>query len=180
MEVVGRATDGAAAVEEILRLQPDVAVLDISMPRLTGVEVAERLTAANVRTAILLYTGTPDAPLWRAGIAAGARGYALKTRSLDDLVRAVETVAAGAVFVDPEAAQQAGSGGATAGLPQLSERERQVLALLADGASYADAGRELHISPDTVRVHVRRAMDRLEADTRTEAVAKAIRLSLLD
>jgi DNA-binding NarL/FixJ family response regulator len=110
---------------------------------------------------------------------AGVRGFVLKEAPLADLVRAVRTVAGGGSYVDPVLVGVLASPQAVEQLPALSQRERDVLRLLADGMSNEQIGKELFISPETVRTHVRKAMDKLDADTRTQAVAKALRQSLI-
>jgi Response regulator containing a CheY-like receiver domain and an HTH DNA-binding domain len=103
----------------------------------------------------------------------------LKEAPLPDLVRAVETVAEGKTYVDPVLAGVIASAEMTKQIPSLTQREREVLRLLADGLSNEEIGKRLFISPETVRTHVRKAMAKLEADTRTEAVATALRQSLI-
>jgi DNA-binding NarL/FixJ family response regulator len=103
----------------------------------------------------------------------------LKEAPLGDLVRAVELVAAGGTYVDPVLAGILASADFAGKLPSLTQRERDVLRLLADGLSNEEIGKRLFISPETVRTHVRKAMAKLDADTRTQAVAKALRQSLI-
>jgi DNA-binding NarL/FixJ family response regulator len=106
-------------------------------------------------------------------------GFVLKEAPLDDLVRAIRTVAAGQTYIDPALGRViAGPGGADK-LPTLTKREREILRLLADGMRNEQVGRQLSISPLTVRTHVKNAMDKLDADTRTQAVASALRQSLI-
>src|SRR3712207_5942431 len=149
------------------------------MPRLSGVEVVRRAGRSTPGTAILLYSGYGDKALLLEALDAGARGFVLKEAPLIDLHRAVETVANGGTYVDPVLAGAIATAEVTAKLPSLTQRERDVLRLLADGHSNEEIGGALFISPETVRTHVRKAMDKLEADTRTEAVAKALRQQLI-
>lgn len=176
-DVVGRARDGAGALEGIERLQPAVAIVDVRMPRISGIELARRLQQAAVATGVVLYTAYGDRMLITEAIDAGARGFVLKEAPLADLVRAVDTVAAGGTYIDPVLAAVL----ATAPGPGavLSQREREVLRFLADGLSNEEIGKKLFISPDTVRTHIGNAMRKLEADTRTQAVAIALRQSLI-
>lgn len=176
LEVVARARDGAEALAKIESTRPAIALLDLKMPTLTGIEVARR---AKPGTAVILYTGHADRALLADAVDAGARGYVLKEAPLADLVRAIETVAAGGTYVDPVLAGALATSAATQKLPALTQREREVLRLLADGRSNEEIGKALFISPETVRTHVRKAMRKLEADTRTQAVAKALRQSLI-
>lgn len=179
IEVVGQATDGAAALREIESTAPDVAVVDLNMPRLTGIELTRTLGERSLPTAVLLYTGGGDQALLAEAVDAGARGFLFKESSLAELVRAVRVVHEGGVYVDPVLAGSLATGRATRKLVELTERERDVLRLLAEGRDYDDIGEQLTISPETVRVHVRKAMGRLNANSRTQAVAEAIRQSLL-
>jgi DNA-binding NarL/FixJ family response regulator len=155
---------------------PSVAVLDLRMPKLSGIEVAR---LAPESTAALLYTAHADRGLLVEAVDAGARGYVLKEAPLDDLVRAVETVAAGGTYVDPVLAGELATAAASSAMPMLTRREREVLRLLADGCSNEDVARRLGISPETVRTHVRKLMRKLDAQTRTQAVATALRLAII-
>jgi DNA-binding NarL/FixJ family response regulator len=179
VEVVGRAADGEDALAQIEATKPRVAVIDVRMPRLTGLELAKRVAVSSPGTAIVLYTAYGDRALLSEALDAGARGFVLKEAPLSDLVRAVERVAAGDAYVDPVLAGVLVSAQATDSLPSLTPRERDVLRLLADGLSNDEIGKRLFISPETVRTHVRKAMTKLEADTRTQAVATALRQSLI-
>lgn len=180
IEVVASANDGEEALHLIAELDPDVAVLDVRMPELDGIEVARRLTKKNARTSVILYTGNPDRSLLIEALDVGARGFLLKEGPLTDLSRAIRTVAEGGTFVDASLAGDLVSSEAAAKMPGLTKREREVLRLLADGMRNEEAGLRLSISPLTVRTHVQKAMQKLEADTRTQAVANALRQSLID
>jgi DNA-binding NarL/FixJ family response regulator len=125
-------------------------------------------------TAVLLYSGVADRGLVSDALDSGARGFALKDAPLEDLGRAVDIVAAGNLYVDPVLAAALATRSGTE-RKALSERERQVLRLLAEGGSYAEIGSSLFLSPDTVRSHAQRAMQKLGARTRTQAVAVALR-----
>jgi DNA-binding NarL/FixJ family response regulator len=149
------------------------------MPGLSGIEVARHTGRSSPETAVILYTAFGDRALLTEALDAGARGFVLKEAPLAEIVRAVELVAAGRTYVDPVLAGVLSSTAATEKMAILTERERDVLRLLADGQSNDEIGRSLFISPETVRSHVRKAMRKLEADTRTEAVATALRRSLI-
>jgi DNA-binding NarL/FixJ family response regulator len=178
-EVVGQARDGAAALALIEQHQPRIGLVDVRMPRLTGIEVAARAALSSPETAIVFYTAFGDRALLSEALDAGARGFVLKEAPLSDLVRAVERVAAGEAYVDPVLAGVLVASQLTDRLPALTQREREVLRLLADGLANEEIGKRLHISPETVRTHVRKAMAKLEADTRTQAVATALRQSII-
>ena len=179
VSVVGRARDGEDALAKIGTRKPDVALIDVRMPRLGGIEVARRAATSSPETAVILYTAYGDRALLTEALDAGARGFVLKEAPLADLTRAIELVARGGTYVDPVLAGFLASAHATDKLPSLTQRERDVLRLLADGMSNEEIGRTLFISPETVRTHVRKAMDKLDADTRTQAVATALRQSLI-
>jgi DNA-binding NarL/FixJ family response regulator len=149
------------------------------MPRLSGIEVARRAGRSAPESAIILYTAFGERALLTEALDAGARGFLLKEAPLGDLVRAVEMVAAGRTYVDPVLAGVLATPEAGQKTPALTQREREVLRLLADGFSNEEIGKRLFISPETVRTHVRKAMDKLDADTRTQAVAIALRQSLI-
>jgi DNA-binding NarL/FixJ family response regulator len=179
IEIVGRAVDGEEALAKIQTRKPDVAVVDLRMPRVGGIETARQVARTTPETAVILYTAYGDRALLTEAIDAGARGFVLKEAPLADLVRAVRIVADGGTYVDPVLAGALATADATAKLPDLTQRERDVLRLLADGLSNEEIGKELFISPETVRTHVRKAMEKLDADTRTQAVATALRQSLI-
>jgi DNA-binding NarL/FixJ family response regulator len=179
IEIVGRAVDGEEALSKIETRTPDVAVIDLRMPRVSGIETARRIGRASPGTGVVLYTAYGDRALLTEAIDAGARGFVLKEAPLADLVRAVRLVAEGGTYVDPVLAGALATASVGAQLPTLTQRERDVLRLLADGHSNEEIGKELFISPETVRTHVRKAMTKLEADTRTQAVATALRQSLI-
>ncbi|MCC6224390.1 MAG: response regulator transcription factor [Thermoleophilia bacterium] len=178
-EIVGRARDGEEALAKLETRQPQVALLDLRMPRLSGIEVARRAQRLAPATAVILYTAYGERALLTEALDAGARGFLLKEAPLSDLVRAVEMVAAGQTYVDPGLAGVLASSDAAAKATKLTQRERDVLRLLADGLTNEEIGKRLFISPETVRTHVRKAMARLDADTRTQAVATALRKSLI-
>jgi DNA-binding NarL/FixJ family response regulator len=177
--VAGRARDGAEAFTKIEKRQPTVALVDVRMPSLSGLDLLRRVTKAKLPTKIILYTGYGDRALLTEAIDAGACGFLLKEAPLVDLVRAIEIVARGGTYVDPVLAGIFAVSQADGKAPVLTQREREVLRLLADGFANQEIGRQLFISPETVRTHIRKAMTKLEAETRTQAVAKALRLSLI-
>ena len=178
VEVVGRAANGEEAAARIEAAHPTIAVVDVRMPRLTGVEIAARVSRSSPDTKVILYTAFGDRALLTEALDAGVRGFVLKEAPLDDLVRAVDMVAGGAVYVDPVLAGVLASVESEK-MPQLTKREREVLRALSDGLTNEQIGKQLFLSPETVRTHVQKAMRKLEADTRTQAVALALRQSLI-
>ena len=178
-ELGGRARDGAEALEKIEQRKPQVALVDVRMPKLGGIELTRRAQRSAPETAILLYTGYGDRALLTEALDAGVRGFVLKEAPMDDLLRAVQSVAVGGTYVDPVLAGTLAASSIGNKLPELTQRERDVLRLLADGLANEEIGKRLFISAETVRTHVRKAMDKLDADTRTQAVARALRERLI-
>jgi len=171
--VVGTADNAEAAEALILRRKPDVALLDLSLPGKSGAELTRSLLAADPDLRIVLYTGAADEGQLLEGLDAGAAGFALKSGDPDELQQAIRTVAAGEDYLDPRLAPllaKAGSGR----LRILSPREREILGLLSQGLSGEDAARQLFLSSETVRTHVKNAMSKLGAATRVHAVALAL------
>ena len=179
VEVVSRAHDGEEALQQIEERKPQVALIDVRMPKLGGIELTRRAQRSTPDTAILLYTGYGDRALLTEALDAGVRGFVLKEAPMDDLLRAVKSVASGGTYVDPVLAGTLAASSVGNKLPELTHRERDVLRLLADGLSTEEIGKKLFISAETVRTHVRKAMDKLDADTRTQAVARALRDHLI-
>ena len=167
------AVDGRAALDVATAEQPEVAVVDLRMPCLGGVELIEALRAAAPDTALVIYTVFADSRIaWRA-LEAGAAAVVLKDAPLADLTRALETVRAGDSYLDPTL------GTAPDPRTDLTPRERDVLGLVSQGLRHEDVAQRLGISSETVRTHLSKASARLGAVTRTQAVAKAVRASLI-
>jgi DNA-binding NarL/FixJ family response regulator len=175
-EVVARARDGVAAVAGAKELSPDVALVDYRMPHLEGVELLTQLRAEVPEMLIAVYTADSDESIVAAVFDAGAHALILKDAPLGDLSNALDAIQAGRRYVDPALARVAL--GEPMGRPSLTPREAEVLAHVSNGLSHDEIGRELSISPETVRTHVRKACERLNARTRTHAVATALRLGL--
>jgi DNA-binding NarL/FixJ family response regulator len=159
--------------------RPKVAVVDLVMPHEDGIAVTKQVGLSSPETGVILYTGYGEQEKLVEALDAGARGFVLKEAPLEDLVRAIETVSHAGVYVDPTLAGVLASAEATGRIPKLTQRERDVLRLLGDGLRNEEIGRRLFISTETVRTHVKKAMDKLNADTRTQAVAEAIRQHLI-
>jgi DNA-binding NarL/FixJ family response regulator len=177
-DVVGCGRDGGEALALIESERPDVALIEVRMRRMSGLEVAGQCATTAPDTAIAFYTASGDGALVSEALDAGVRGIVLKEAPLEDLVRAMERVAAGEAYIDPVLAGSLVSRRLDDRTP-LTQRERDVLRLLADGLSNEEIGASLHISPETVRTHVRKAMAKLHAGTRTHAVATALRQSII-
>ena len=179
-ELVGRAGNGEEALELIAETKPEIALLDIRMPGLGGIDVAARLQATASATSVVLYTAYPERALLLAALDAGVGGFILKEAPLDEMVRALRIVAGGGSYIDAALAGVLAGPAANERMLALTKRERDVLRLLAEGMRDEQAGRTLSISPLTVRTHVQHAMAKLKCDTRTQAVAVALRESLID
>ncbi len=177
IRVVGEASDGAAAVTLAERRRPHLVIMDVRMPGMGGLEATRLLAEKVPETAVLLFTAYSERSLLERGLEAGAKGYILKEASNQTLLRAIEKVVAGESFVDPALMPSFLSG---KNEDLLTAREREILQLLADGMSNADAAGQLFISQETVKSHVRHILTKLEADTRTHAVAIALRDSIID
>jgi DNA-binding NarL/FixJ family response regulator len=170
--VVGPVPDGRRAVLLAADEKPELALIDYRMPRLAGVELIHALREASPDTRIAVYTAEADERIAHEVLEAGAVALVLKEAPLADLVRALEAALAGGSYLDPALA------GAVPG-KKLTQRELDVLGLLAEGLQHEEIGRRLGISSETVRTHLRKACDRLGAATRTQAVATALRLGLI-
>lgn len=178
-EVVATAKDGVDAVEQTLRLAPDVVLMDIRMPRLDGVEATRRVCSDQRWTGrvIVLTTYGADENVWDA-LHAGASGFLLKTTTASELVHAVRSVAAGTELLAPEVTRRLvrqfmakpRPGETTPGLAQLTERERQVFEHLAGGLSNADIARATFVSESTVKTHINRLFAKLGVRDRVQAV----------
>jgi DNA-binding NarL/FixJ family response regulator len=178
IRVVDKAHEGGDALAKIESHKPDIALIDLSMPGLEGVEVIRRARRSSPGTAAILYTGHATTPIVDEALDAGARGLVLKGAPLPDLVRALEVVASGSIYIDAVLAGGLATKRFTEA-PELSKREREILRLLSHGLTNEEIGKELFISPETVRTHVRRAIAKLGAKTRTQAVAIALRKGLI-
>jgi DNA-binding NarL/FixJ family response regulator len=187
-QVVGEASDGAAAIEEALRLRPDVVLMDVRMPRMDGVEATRRLTEASDVKVLILTTFDLDAYLFDA-VRAGASGFLLKDVPPDDLADAIRAVARGDALIEPRmtrrlldefARQPSGApprGGA--GLDTLTQRELEVLRAVARGLSNAEIAEELYISETTVKTHVAHILTKLALRDRIQAVVLAYESGLV-
>jgi DNA-binding NarL/FixJ family response regulator len=177
--VTASTRDGEEALRKIEQTHPSVAVLDARMPRLGGLEVLRALTESRSPTRVILYTGYGDDALLSDALDAGVGGMIDKEAPLDDLVRAIRIVAEGGTYLDPAAAAALIAQRRRNRNRELTKREREVLRLLADGNANEEIGSVLSISPQTVRTHVQKAMEKLGASTRVQAVAIALRESFI-
>jgi DNA-binding NarL/FixJ family response regulator len=176
IEVIAVARDGEGALEVIAQEHPLIALVDMGLPGLDGAEVARRVPRVSAETSVIVFTGRSDFAVLTEALDAGARGFVLKEAPLPDLVRAIEMVAQGGVYVDPALASLLIE---PAHSDKLTPREREIFRLIADGLGNEQIGTRLFISPQTVRTHVGKAMEKLEVHSRTEAVAVALRQKLI-
>lgn len=180
MQVLAECTDGTTAVAEIHRLRPDVAVLDMSMPGLTGLEVAARICGDDgvPETQVVMLTARRAPELARRAIAQGVKAIVLKDDAFDDLLHAIRAVVAGRQFVSAAlAGDLLGDGGSA---PSLSAREIEVLRLVSQGLTNAQVGTALSIAAKTVDNHRTRIMRKLDAHSVADLVRHAIRMGLLE
>ena len=178
IRVVGEAPDGAAAVALAERRRPNVVIMDVRMPGMDGLDATREITQKVSGTSVLIFTAYSERSLLGRGLESGAKGYILKEAPHQTLVRAIEKVAAGEGYVDPALMPDVLA--ANRRDDMLTGREREILQLLADGMSNADVAGKLFISQETVKSHVRHILTKLEADTRTQAVAIALREAIID
>ncbi len=175
-DVVGTAGTAAEGRRLVQELAPDVALVDIRLgEEEDGIDLTRSLLADDPERRVVLYTGSSDEELLFSGLDSGARGYALKDGSPRELVDALAQVAGGGSYVDPRLRPALLSRRATERLPSISNREREILDLLAQGLTGEAVAAQLVISAETVKTHIRNAMNKLEATTRVHAIAIALR-----
>ena len=177
IRVVGEAADGNAAVTLAKRRRPNVVILDVRMPVMDGLAAAKAIASEVPETSVLMFTAFAERSLLTRGLEAGAKGYILKEAPHQTLVRAIQKVADGDGYVDPALMPALLSKERE---NMLTAREREILQLLADGMSNADVAGKPSSSQETGKSHVRHILSKLEADTRTHAVAIALRTSIID
>jgi DNA-binding NarL/FixJ family response regulator len=178
IRVLGEASDGASSIEMVERRKPNVVIMDVRMPGMDGLEATREILKVAPDTAVLIFTAFSERSLLARGLDSGAKGYILNEPPHDTLLRAIERLAVGESYIDPALMPAFLSGKDQTDM--LTAREREILQLLADGMSNADAASKLFISQETVKSHVRHILAKLEADTRTHAVAIALRESIID
>jgi DNA-binding NarL/FixJ family response regulator len=183
IEVVAEASDGEEAIRLIDRLRPDVAVLDIQMPKRSGIDACRHVRAQHWPIGLLILTAYDDDPYVLAVLQAGANGYVLKTADADDIIQAVRDVHEGKSALDPVIARKlmAQLAGRADNKPieTLTPREMDVLKLAARGCTNKAIGAQLHVSDRTVQGHLANIFGKLHVATRTEAVMRAVSLGWL-
>jgi DNA-binding NarL/FixJ family response regulator len=183
--IVGEASTGAEVIAEVERQSPDIALLDIRMPDMDGLEAAATICGKFPDVGVIMLTAYDDRQLVVDAVRAGARGYVLKARDAEHLTQTVRLVAAGNLVIDPNLVVVLADELSTAKqrdrtAETLTEREIEILQLLAFGHTNRDIAAKLFISPDTVKTHLEHIYQKLGATDRTAAVAEAMRRRLID
>jgi DNA-binding NarL/FixJ family response regulator len=179
LELVGHVQNGEDVVEAVQRLGPEVVIMDVRLPGIDGISALKQIAELCPSVKTVIFSAYGDKRLLSDAIAAGAQGYVMKGSPPEDLLRAVRTVAAGKPFVDPSLSPTLLMSQAGADAP-LSEREREILQLLAEGLHTEEVARRIGLSSETVKSDTKRAILKLEADTRVHAVAIALRQAIIE
>jgi DNA-binding NarL/FixJ family response regulator len=186
IDVVGEAATGEQAIERVKALQPDVVVMDIDMPGMGGLEATRQIAAMEGGSRILVLTSHAESEYLLPVLEAGGSGYVEKTKAEEDLVAAIRVVARDEVFLYPSASKlllrgyrSAEEKGEASPLEELSDREREVLGLAAEGYSSSEIGKKLFLSPKTVDTYRARLMQKLGIGHRAELVRFALNNGLL-
>jgi NarL family two-component system response regulator YdfI len=180
LELVGTVGSGEDAVEMIKQNEPQIVLMDVRLPGMDGVSTIKRIHEEAPNVQFVVFSAYGDRRLVSDAIAAGARGYVMKGAPPDDLLRAIRTVAVNKPFVDPSLSPMLLMTDAGRAEAQLSEREREILQLLAKGYHTEEVARAIGLSTETVKSDTKRVIGKLQADTRTHAVAIALRQALIE
>jgi two-component system NarL family response regulator len=188
IEVVGEAGDGQSAIDLVAEQTPDVVLLDVRMPKRTGLEACVRIKEIAPSTRIIMLTVSDEESDLYEAVKNGASGYLLKDSSIDEVAQAIRVVAEGQSLISPSMAaklidefkEMSRSDREQVPTPRLTERELEVLRLVAKGLNNREAAKELFISENTVKNHVRNILEKLQLHSRMEAVMYAVREKLLD
>jgi len=179
LDLAGTVESGEEALKAIEELQPEVVIVDVRLPGIDGISAIKRMAEATPSVQTVMFTAYGDKRLLSDALAAGARGYVMKGSPPEDLFRAIRTVVGGKAYVDPSLSPALLSTQAVTDAP-LSEREREILQLLAEGFHTEEVARRIGLSAETVKSDTKRAILKLEADTRVHAVAIALRHSIIE
>jgi DNA-binding NarL/FixJ family response regulator len=188
IEVVGEAADGVSAAALAASTQPDVVLMDVRMPRQTGIEACAALKDAAPKARIIMLTVSDDEADLYDAVKSGASGYLLKDSSIEEVAQAIRVVADGQSLISPSMAiklldefkQMARTDRQAVPTPRLTERELEVLRLVAQGLNNREIAKQLFISENTVKNHVRNILEKLQLHSRMEAVMYAVREKILD
>ena len=179
LEIVGQVANGEEALDAVAKLKPQVVLMDVRLPGIDGVSAVKRIHETAPGVKFVMFSAYGDKRLLSDAIAAGARGYVMKGSPPEDLLRAIRTVVEGKAFVDPSLSPTLLMTQGAADAP-LSEREREILQLLAEGYHTEEVARRIGLSAETVKSDTKRAIMKLEADTRVHAVAIALRQAIIE
>jgi two-component system response regulator NreC len=185
IEIVGEAADGRQAVAKALELQPDVVLMDIAMPELSGFDATRRIVQANAQAKVLILTMYEEEEVINRCLSAGASGYVLKDAPRAHLIHAIDVVNKGGQYMSARALKKVvqqyvkGAKGAATGYERLSDREREVLQLLADGLALKEIATKLVLSVKTVDAHKTNLMRKLDLHDRSELIKYAIQRKLI-
>jgi DNA-binding NarL/FixJ family response regulator len=188
VRVVGEADNGRSALQLVSELAPDVVIMDLKMPGLTGVEATREVSSIAPRTRVVVLTISDDDDDVMDAVMAGACGYLLKDSSIDHLIEGVRAAAGGDSLISPQIAakllqrlraQTADEAAAKAIQTELSERELDVLRLIASGKDNAEIARQLYISPKTVKNHISNILMKLQIENRIQAAVYAVRSGIV-
>ena len=187
LEVAGEAADGREAVELCEQMKPDVVVMDIAMPRLNGIEATGQIVKRNPATGVIMLSMHSDEGYLTRALAAGAKGYLLKDSAEADLLLAIDTVAKGKPFFSPsigaalleDYVRQLQQRGLTDSYELLTDREKEILQLLAEGKSNKEVAALLNLSPYTVETHRTHLMQKLNLHNTAEIVLYAVRKGII-
>ncbi len=188
IEVVGEASDGQEALDLVAKLEPDVVLMDIAMPNLNGLEATRRIKESHPRVQVLALTMHDNEEYFFRLLRAGGSGYLLKKAAPTELVEAIRSVCHGGAYLFPSVARtlvddylhRVASGEEQASYDGLTDREREVLRLIAQGKTTPEIGRSLYLSPHTVQTHRDHIMEKLNLHTKAELIKYAIRKGLAD
>lgn len=189
LDVIADARRGEEAVQRASELRPDVVVMDINMPGMSGVEATRGVLERSPDSAVLMLTVTSDENAVLDAVLAGASGYLLKDATLPEIVQGIRAAAAGQSLIAPAVAgdllarlRRHGMSDAPpqADVPELSARELEVLRLVVTGCDNTEIGKRLHLSPSTIKHHVSSTLEKLGVDNRIQAAVLAVRLGLVE
>ncbi len=183
LTIVGQADDGYRGVEQALKLQPDVIVMDIGLPRLDGIKATEEIKKALPNVRIVMLTSHTSETEVIAALGSGADAYCIKGTNVDRLIAAIAAAQEGATYLDPQIARRViehlKPPSPANNIGHLSQRELEVLKLMVEGKSNPEIAAELYLSPNTVKTHIRGIMNKLAVDDRVQAAVVALRSGLV-
>lgn len=183
LKIVGQAEDGYLGVEMVLKLKPDLVVMDIGLPRLDGIAATQRIKAELPDVRVVMLTSHTTETEIIAALSSGADAYCIKGASVERLLSAIAAAAEGATYLDPQIARKAiehlKPPSPTTNIANLSQRELEVLKLMVEGKSNPEIAEVLYLSPNTVKTHVRGIMNKLSVDDRVQAAVVALRSGIV-